>query len=139
MVAVDFSFEAPYLTSISGKSFPGLIVTLENAYDPSTPIEVRASLDSGAEYSLFDGQTAQAIGLDLISGAPFTFVTTGGATIDARILPVVVRHSDLAAFKMDLRFSTGKIRRDILGRDFFNLVQVGFRERHLRVYLSATP
>lgn len=139
MAAVDFSFEAPYLISISGKSFPGLIVTLENTYDPSTAIEVRAALDSGAEYSLFDGQVAQAIGLDLISGAQFTFVTTGGATIDARILPVVIRHPNLDAFKMDLRFSTGKIRRDILGRDFFNLLQVGFREHHRLVYLSATP
>lgn len=139
MVAVDYSFEIPYLIGTNGKSFPGLIITLAEASDLSVAVEIRAELDSGAEYSLVDGEFATTIGLDLSAGSQFRFVTLGGATIDSRILPVVLRHADLGAFRIGLRFSTNKIRRNILGRDFFSLIQIGFRERHLTVYLSSTP
>ena len=40
---------------------------------------------------------------------------------------------------MELRFSIGQIQRNLLGRDFFNLMQIGFRERHLEVFLTASP
>jgi hypothetical protein len=55
-------------------------------------LETHAELDSGAEYSLFDGQLAVDIGLPL--------------------------------------------RRNILGRDFFDLLTVGFDEHHSEVYLG---
>jgi len=139
MVAVDYSIEVPYLIGMNGKSFPGLVVTLADASEPSDAVEVRAELDSGAEFSLIDGEFASAIGLELSAGSEFRFVTLGGATIDSRILQVVLRHADLGAFRIGLRFSTNKIRRNILGRDFFSLIQIGFQERHLMVYLNATP
>lgn len=139
MPVVNYSLEVPYLRATNGKSFPGLIVAVEKPGNSSSSVEVRAELDSGAEYSLFDGEIAAAIGLDLYSGKLFTFDTTTGATIDARILQVTLRHADLGTFDLPLRFSTSKILRDVLGRDFFNLIQIGFRERHLTVYLNATP
>jgi len=32
-----------------------------------------------------------------------------------------------------------EISRNLIGRDFFNLVQVGFREKYLTFYLTPTP
>ena len=139
MSAVNYSLEARYLIGAGGGSFPGLIVAVEKPTVPTGSLEIRAELDSGAEYSLFDGEVATAIGLDLFSGKPFTFDTTSGATIDARILRIVLRHVELGTFELPLRFSTGKIFRNILGRDFFDLIQIGFRERHLMVFLEAAP
>ncbi|MHB8381460.1 MAG: pepsin/retropepsin-like aspartic protease family protein [Candidatus Binataceae bacterium] len=139
MPVVNYSLEAAYLRATNGKSYPGLIVAVEKPGDSSRSFEVRAELDSGAEYSLFDGEMAAEIGLDLHSGKPFTFETATGARIYARILQVTLRHADLGTFDLPLRFSTSRIRRDVLGRDFFDLIQIGFRERHLTIYLNATP
>jgi hypothetical protein len=36
-------------------------------------------------------------------------------------------------------FSSGEIHRNLLGRDFFNLAQIGFRERHLTFFITPSP
>jgi hypothetical protein len=116
--------------------FPGLFVELQNPSNPAKSIQIPAELDSGAEYSLFEGKLAIAIGLDLFEGKPFAFELNNGISLDARVLPVVISHAELGRFELHARFSTGPIRRSILGRDFFDLLQVGFDEHHSEVYLS---
>jgi hypothetical protein len=136
--AVVYQIRVEYLRRQDGRSYPGLVVQLENPNDPENAVDLRAELDSGAEFSLFDGSLARAIGLDLPNGTPFRFVTTNSSYIDARILPVVISEPDLGRFPIDLRFSISQIQRNILGRDFFNLTQIGFREHHLEVFLTPT-
>lgn len=139
MGAVVYQIRVPYLRHQNGRTYPGLVVQLENPNDPQNAVDLRAELDSGAEFSLFDGGLAQSIGLDLPNGTPFRFVTTNSSYIDARILRVVISEPYLGRFPMELRFSIGQIQRNLLGRDFFNLMQIGFRERHLEVFLTASP
>ena len=40
---------------------------------------------------------------------------------------------------LDIGFSTVPLRRNLLGRDFFNLVQIGFRERQQVFYVRGEP
>jgi len=101
----------------------------------TTPI--RAELDSGAEFSLFEGKLAQHIGLDLFAGEPFAFRLASGAPLDSRILRVLVCHHALGDIPFSARFSTAPMQTNILGRDFFDLVRIGFDEHHSEVYLSA--
>jgi hypothetical protein len=42
-------------------------------------------------------------------------------------------------FNLEIGFTDRQIRRNLLGRDFFNLVQIGFREHQLQYYLNTTP
>lgn len=96
----------------------------------------RAELDSGAEYSLFDGSLAVAANLDIFDGAPFSFRLANGAKFDSRVLPIVVSHDDLGDLLLQGRFSTAPISVNILGRDFFDFFKIGFDEHQSEVYLS---
>jgi hypothetical protein len=125
----------PYLLRVNGSSFPGLVLELANPSDVTSFIEISAELDSGAEYSLFEGRLARLIGLDLFDGEPFEFGLVNGASLEARILPVVVGHDELGRFNLRARFSTSPLRRNILGRDFFDLLMIGFDEHQSEVYL----
>jgi hypothetical protein len=136
LATVTYQFRVPYLRRSNGSSFPGLLLELQNPSATRNAIEINAELDSGAEYSLFDGQLAVAIGLDLFVGKPFIFQLASGASLEARVLPVVVSHIDLGRFNLGARFSTATLRSNVLGRDFFNLVQIGFNEHRSEVYLS---
>ncbi len=134
MVIVNYEYEQPYLVQ-NGRSFPGLIVEIRN---PATGqgIEVQAHLDSGAGESLFSGWIAGAIGLDLLSGAARTYASTHGASLEARAVNIVLAHPALGELLLRPGFSLGEIRRNLPGRDFFNLVQIGFQERWLRTLFS---
>ncbi len=115
------------------------MIELENPRTGSTTLEIDAELDSGAEYSLFQGSWALAIGLDLFDGVSFAFGLANGISLEARILPVVISHAELGCFHLLARFSTGPLRRNILGRDFFDLLTVGFDEHHSEVFLGRLP
>ncbi len=110
---------------------------LQHPESLTSAIEILAELDSGAEYSLFQGSLATAIGLDLFGGERFAFDLANGAALGARILPIMLSHAELGRFGLHGRFSTGPLRMNILGRDFFDLLPVGFDEHHSEVYLGA--
>jgi hypothetical protein len=134
--AILYQLRVPYLRRANGSMFPGLVAKLQNPGNSSASVEAVAELDSGAEYSLYDGLLASTIGLDLLNGKEFVFGLADGSSFSARILPVVIVEDSLGRFPLGLRFSIGPIRRNILGRDFFDLVQIGFREHHSEVYLT---
>jgi hypothetical protein len=125
LTTVVYQLRVPYLRRFNGSLFPGLVVALQNRSTGEQTVEINAELDSGAEYSLFKGEWAVAIGLDLFGGTPFAFGLANGISLDSRILPVVLSHAELGRFELDARFSTGPLRSNILGRDFFDLLQVG--------------
>jgi len=43
------------------------------------------------------------------------------------------------SYALEIGFSENPIRRNLLGRGFFNLIQIGFRERYLTFYMTPTP
>jgi len=78
---------------------------------------------------LFNGGFASAIGLSLLDGAARTYGTTNKTEISARLHRVALWIPELGEFTMTLGFSLDDITRNILGRDFFSLVRIGFDER----------
>jgi hypothetical protein len=114
-------------------------VQLAKPADPATAIEVDAYLDSGAGKSLFDGQIARAIGLDLNKGRPQSYSSTAGYSVNARLHQAIISHPDLGQHSLEVGFSDQEIRRNLLGRDFFALMQIGFREMLFTFYVTASP
>lgn len=112
------------------------MVELQNPRTGTKTTEINAELDSGAEYSLFDGELALAIGLDLYDGELFTFQFANGHMLDARIMPVVISHRDLSSVNLRIRFSTEPLFTNVLGRDFFDFFRIGFEEHQSEVYLG---
>lgn len=118
---------------------PILQVGLQALNAATEPVEVDAYLDSGAFASLFDGSYLLGIGLNLLGGRRRVYSTTGGHHIEARVHRIRLFHEELGNFELEVGFSMGDIRRNLLGRDFFNLIHLGFRERHSKFFITATP
>lgn len=139
MPTVAYPHEFPYRQSPAGGTFPILPVTISTSHQLTRSADVIAYLDSGAQRSLFDGTLAAAIGLDLLDGRRLPFASAAGFSIEAIIHPVRLSHPDLGDFGLEIGFSTIPLRRNLLGRDFFSLVQIGFRERQQVFYVRAEP
>jgi hypothetical protein len=123
-----YSSEAPRLT---------LQIYAPNSEDKS--IETDFYLDSGAEISLFNGELTHVIGVELLSGKRQEYSSTAGQRLEARLHDVVLKHPEMGIFELKVGFATQPIRRNLLGRDFFDKVQIGFREHQLTFYITATP
>lgn len=139
MVLVSYDHDFNYLFSPNQRAYPGLVLRVGTPGTPEQALETDAYLDSGAERSLFDGRIATAIGLDLLNGRRLLYQPTAGQQVEGRLHRVRLSHPDLGIFEIEVGFSTQPITRNLLGRDFFNLIQVGFRERHLAFYLTPAP
>ena len=118
---------------------PVLTVTMSNWEGVDASIDVDAYLDSGTSTSLFNGSFLSALGISLINARKKSFASTAGNSIEAYIHRVRLTLPELGAFDLDIGFSNTQIIRNLLGRDFFNLVQIGFRERQSEYYLSPLP
>ncbi|MDQ3776495.1 MAG: retroviral-like aspartic protease family protein [Pseudomonadota bacterium] len=139
MVTVDYHHEIPYDRDVNGRHYPRLTLRLANLGDPEQAIDLDAYLDSGAERSLFDGTLALALGIDLLAGQVFRLQSTTGHALPARLHTVHIAHALLGSFAIEVAFSAGPIGRNLLGRDFFSRVQVGFRESRRALYVTALP
>lgn len=129
MPDVSYPFRLDYLRDpVTGQPFPGLWLAVRHPVE-SKQLEVQCHLDSGAEVSLFDGQIGKAIGLELQDGDSLTFSSTTGAEIVGRRHSVRIGHPELGVRPLEVAFSEAPILRNLLGRDFFGLFQIGFRER----------
>ena len=140
MPSVQYGLEFNYRI-YQDEAFPMLTIELRN---PGTgdSVDQDAFLDSGASRSVFMGQVAAMLGLDLLTGQPWAFETNTGQPVQARIHPVEIALSDGGAarlLRLEMAFSMVDIRRNLLGRDFFNLAQVGFRERYGQFFLEPEP
>ncbi len=139
MVDVSYTHQFAYAYTPQGSRFPGFVIRLANPQQPEQGIDVDAFLDSGCERSLFDGRHAGSLGINLLAGRLKTYASTAGYGVDARLHEVLLLHPGLGEFRLEVGLSTDGIARNLLGRDFFNLIQVGFRERHLAFYIEPTP
>lgn len=136
---LNFEHQFEYSSDERGDTFPKLVLRLINPADPTCAIDFDGHLDSGAGRSLLNGQLAAAIGLDLLAGPEIHYQTAMGAGIAAREHHVELEHEMLGRFNLPLGFSTGNIRRNLLGRDFFARIQVAFREQHHTFFVTARP
>ena len=137
LVSYDYEYTYPY--DDRGESHPTLRIQLANPGDASLAVKVDASIDSGAGKSLFHGELLPAIGLQLMDGQRQLYSSTSGYQLRARLHQVIVSHPDLGSFPLKVGFSEEPIRRNLLGRDFFALMQIGFREMHSTFYITAMP
>jgi len=136
---VAYTYRFPYGYSPQGRPFPILSIRLLNPSDTARSVEVAAYLDSDTERSLFDGTLALALGIDLLRGQRISYSSATGTGMDAFLHPVKIRHPELGQFDLEVGFSSVTLARNLLGRDFFNLVQIGFREHHLIFYVTPEP
>ena len=135
---VVYSHDFPY-RYLAEQDCPGIVVTISNEVDRHQAVDIDAHLDSGAGRSLLDGQIAGAIGLELLAGRPTRFSWTAGAPVEARLHRVRLSHPLLGDFPLEVGFSLDPIRRNLLGRDFFAYIQIGFREQRLSFYIEPVP
>ena len=139
METISYAHRFAYGYAGASGRFPLLHPVLSNPNDPAMAVQVDAYLDSGAERSLFQGWIARDLGLDLLSGRARSYSTTARTLLEARLHRVRLSQQDLGEFELEIGFATGEITRNLLGRDFFDLIQIGFRERHLTFYMTPTP
>ena len=136
---MQYAYEIAYTPDpLTGDSFPILPLRIANLNNSGRALDINTYLDSGAQRSLFDGWIATALGFDLLSGQALSYGSLGG-TIQGRLHQVRLSHLDLGEFDLEIGFSESPIRRNLLGRDFFNLIQIGFHERYLTFYVTPTP
>lgn len=139
MAQVSYAHSFQYNYDVDGTLRPLLRFVVSSIRDPSAEVEVEASLDTGAERSLFDGRIAVALGIDVLRGPELNFRTLAGGLLSATLHTVRLSHGDLGAFELQAAFSSGEIERNLLGRDFFDLIQIGFREHQLAFFVTPTP
>ncbi len=140
MVSVNYSLEFNY-RNYQDELYPVLTVGLRNPVNGES-VEQDGFLDCGAARSLFMGEIAAMLGLNLLDGEEWTFQTNDGHPVEARILPIeIILNEDGTerVFNLPLAFSMVDLQRNLLGRDFFNLIQVGFRESHFQFFIEPTP
>lgn len=139
MPVVEYDHQIPYAYDADGHRSPRLSLRIAKAEEPDVTIDIDAYLDSGAERTLFSGRIGAALGIDVVRGPELVFQTATGAGLVATLHQVRIEHPELGSFSLEVAFSTADLYRNLLGRDFFNLIQVGFRERYLALYFRSTP
>jgi hypothetical protein len=139
MISVNYSLEFNY-RNYQDIPFPALTVGVRNPVNGES-VEHDAFLDSGAVRSVFFGTIPETLGLNILDGEEWTFHTNAGHSIEARILPIqIVLTEDgiQSVFNLPLAFSMVDLQRNLLGRDFFDRIQVGFRESQSRFFIEPT-
>jgi len=137
---VDYAHTFPYLYDPSGQDRqPLLPLDLVHPDAWNSRIAVDGYLDSGCSRSLFDGRLALAIGLDPTRGRSIPYTSTTGVSIRATLVKVCLEHPAMGTFDLEAGFSQINLTRNLLGRDFLALVQLGFCENRLEFYLKREP
>jgi len=131
VITVDYQHQVEYAYDRNGKRFPQLSFRISSISDLKRAMDVNTYLDCGSERSLFDGWIGSALGIDILSGPRMKFESAAGSYLSTTIHPVRLVHDELGTFELEVGFSAGTISRNLLGRDFFDFVQIGFREHQL--------
>ena len=145
MVYVEYLYEIPYsIEGQTGRTVPKLQVQVINPLDETQALDTDAVIDTGTAKSLFSTHCAVAIGLDIANGTPYGWTTSAGGSISGRIHPVRLSIPNIGDFEMEIGFrEEGGLRHDLmrnlLGRDFLDLIQIGFREHHQTLFITPTP
>lgn len=65
--------------------------------------------------------------------------SVGGSSLTVRIHRIEISHPTLGQFTLDAAISTVPIKRDLLARDFFEHIQMGFREFYQTFLITPAP
>lgn len=126
------------IDSLSGERFPGLEVRVSLPGNPNNAVDLVAHLDTGAARTVIDGgRIVSTLGIDLMAGKEVSLGSVIGVPLIARVHRLEVSNPNLGRFTLDAAISTVPIRRNLLGRDFFRHIQIGFREYHHTFYINA--
>jgi len=136
VISIAYEYEFLYSQDEDGKLRPRLTLSVSNTAVTDSSLDIDAYLDTGAEVSLFNGSICQVIGINLLDGEPLHFRSTNSASVEARLHEVRLAHPDLGVFSLTLGFTIQQITRNLLGRDFFDLIQIGFREHHAKFFVA---
>jgi len=136
MITVSYEHYFEYAYDKNGKRFPRLGFRLSHLAHPEKAMDVDAYVDNGSERSLFNGWIGAALGIDILDGSRVMYESAAGSSLIATIHPVRLVHEELGTFELEVGFSTSEISRNLLGRDFFDFAQIGFREHHLCFFIS---
>jgi len=106
--------------------------------------DTAALVDSGADYSIFDAEFADALGLGLTEGRPISLIGLDGKDHIGYLHRVAIRilgdaAETLPVVKAEVIFRQNHPSEvgNILGRhDFFRALKVGFHEPKQKVYLA---
>jgi hypothetical protein len=139
MLSITYEHEFEYAHDPGGERYPRLSCQIAKAAEPELTVDVDAHLDCGAGRSLFSGRIGAALDIDVLRGPEVVFQATTGGLLVAKLHPVQLTHPDLGSFSLEVGFSSIDIHRNLLGRDFFDLAQIGFREHHLTFYVTPVP
>lgn len=138
MVTVTYQHQFNY-REFQTRHTPLLQLRLVYPSDSENGIDFDAHLDSGCEGSLFNGHLLQTLGGTVMNEQRKHYGTTLGDGVDAYLHNVRLSLPDVIEFELEIGFTIGTIRRNLLGRNFFDLAQIGFRERRREYYLTFTP
>lgn len=138
MVTVNYLHEFNYREFQEGHC-PVLQLRVSPPDNSESKIDVDAYLDCGTQRSLFNGFLITLLGIALINDKRVWYNSTAGDSIEAYFHNVQLNLPGVADFNLEIGFSSGRIRRNLLGRDFFNLAQIGFRENQLKYFLTPSP
>lgn len=139
IVEYDRELEYPYDRLFGGR-FPTLQLRVGFDTALSSAVDTNAHIDSGTLVSLFDGALlASSTGIDLFGGRAMTYQSALGWSLEARLHKLHFEHEVLGRFELEVGLSTVPIHRNLLGRNFFDLFQIGFREHHQALLLKASP
>ena len=133
---IQFEHVIPYrAVPLRTGLFPALFVGL---IGPGGQDDSLVILDTGAEYSIFNGSRASALGLNLLAGQRVTVSSLGGS-VEGYIHPIVLEIEG-SQFQTEVVFSLNRIPRELLGRSsVFRQVTWGLRESRQEMYFSPRP
>ena len=125
---------------IESRETPLLQLRLVYPSGSNNGIDFDVHLDSGCEGSLFNGYLLQVLGGTVMNNNKKRYGSTVGDGVDAYLHNVQLSlPSVMDEFHLEIGFTITEIKRNLLGRNFFDLAQIGFRERRREYYLTFTP
>lgn len=111
--------------------YPALLLSIS----ATESVDTVGVIDTGSVRTLFNGELAAAIGLRLEDGTPQALYPINGGVLRTKLLKAHILFNGLE-FDLDICFSEARVNRNLLGRDFLEKIQVGFREHHRLIYLQ---
>ncbi|MCE7874415.1 hypothetical protein DYH09_29145 [bacterium CPR1] len=79
------------------------------------------------------------MGIDLTGAPSIPYCSAIGISVAGLLAPVTFEHPALGSFQLEIGFSPMHLARNLLGRDFLDLIQIGFREHRLEFYVLPCP
>jgi hypothetical protein len=137
-VTIAYDAEIPYQNLPGLGDQPALAVTLIfSGHQTRTP----AIIDSGSNHTVFNLGIAELLGIDNVTeGDPITVSTIGRESVTIYRFPVEIKLEippiELQFFA-EVSFHPGQLNRNLLGKDLiFQHLQIGFRDKHQRLFLA---